>query len=79
MVVNSIAPAGETGCTVLVVDPSPSSPELLSPQHDTDPVFASLHVCDRPALIMGSTVVLGAVESLQALAAAARKNDTVRV
>src|SRR6267143_377443 len=66
-------PETGTGLTLPVVEPLPSSPEKLLPQHDATPELASMHVCAEPAEIVGWTVGLGLgpVESLQALDMAA--------
>jgi len=72
MAVNSMPPATETGLTLLVVEPLPSCPELLSPQHDADPVLESRQVCAPPVAIAGWTAGRGLVESPQPVAALIR-------
>ena len=71
-------PETGTGVTLLVVEPSPSSPELLSPQQDADPVDASLQVCAPPVAIIGWTGGDGLVESLHAAAMAATRRNEIR-
>ena len=55
----------------------PSSPDALLPQQETAPVRASRQVCARPAVMIGWAAWVGPVESLQALAAAARTNSRI--
>src|SRR5690349_21010357 len=71
-----MAPPTGTGCSLLVVDPLPSWPELLSPQHVTAPARESRHVCAFPAVIAGWIDWRGPVESPHPVAAAAiRKKE----
>jgi hypothetical protein len=53
------------GVVLLMVEPLPSWPELLSPQQETTPSLAILHVCEAPAAMpeCGKT---GAVVTSQA-------------
>lgn len=71
IVVKPMPPDTGTGVALPVVEPLPSSPAALLPQHDAAPEAATMQVCAEPAAIMGWTVVLGPVESLQALDMAA--------
>ena len=72
-VVKVMPPATGTGLTRLMVDPSPSWPEKLPPQHDAVPDAVSRQVCAEPATIAGRIVVVGPVESPQALDIAAMR------
>jgi len=72
MLLNFVPLATSTGLALPVVDPFPSWPKSLFPQQDTVPDLDNEHVCAPPAVIIGSIVWFGAVESPQAPAEMAR-------